>query len=61
MPKVKCPVCGKPFDADSSEAMPFCSPRCRDIDLNRWVSEEYGLPYASEDETPDGLPEDRQE
>jgi endogenous inhibitor of DNA gyrase (YacG/DUF329 family) len=41
--------------------MPFCSPRCRDIDLNRWVSEEYGLPYASEDETPDGLPEDRQE
>lgn len=30
--------------------MPFCSLRCRQIDLGRWLDEKYGLPYESEDE-----------
>jgi endogenous inhibitor of DNA gyrase (YacG/DUF329 family) len=30
--------------------MPFCSPRCRQVDLGRWLGEKYGLPYESEDE-----------
>jgi uncharacterized protein len=39
-PTVRCPICGKivPFDDPS---MPFCSDRCRLIDLGNWASEEY--------------------
>ena len=36
----KCPVCGKPVSPDSR---PFCSPRCRDVDLNRWLSGGYRI------------------
>ena len=53
MTKVRCPVCEKQFDSEESDAMPFCSQRCRDIDLNRWLTEGYGLPYESEDELPE--------
>ena len=47
-PTVPCPVCKKP----SSQAHhPFCSGRCRDIDLNRWLSDGYVIPVkAGEDE-----------
>jgi len=31
--------------------MPFCGPRCRRIDLQRWLDEAYGLPYEA-DESP---------
>ena len=41
-----CPVCGKPA-ADASR--PFCSERCRDVDLNRWLSGSYAIP-GKEDE-----------
>ena len=36
-----CPICGKPADA---EAFPFCSRRCADIDLNRWLKGAYAIP-----------------
>ena len=40
-PTRPCPVCGKP----SSQAHhPFCSGRCADIDLNRWLSGSYVIP-----------------
>lgn len=42
-----CPVCGKPA-ADASQ--PFCSPRCRDIDLNRWLSGTYVIPGRDEED-----------
>ncbi len=45
----KCPICGKPA-AEASK--PFCSERCRDVDLNRWLSGSYvvpGRPEADED------------
>jgi len=45
MALVKCPTCDKPFESASSPAMPFCSTRCRQIDLGRWLSEEQRLPY----------------
>ncbi len=49
-----CPICGKP----SSQAdHPFCSPRCADIDLNRWLSGAYVIPGrdpgAADDERDD--------
>ena len=31
----RCPICGRPAAEDTR---PFCSPRCRDVDLNRWLS-----------------------
>jgi endogenous inhibitor of DNA gyrase (YacG/DUF329 family) len=47
-PKGKpCPICGKP----SVEASrPFCSERCRDVDLNRWLSNSYAIPAAKDDD-----------
>ena len=53
-PKLRpCPICGKP----SVEAVkPFCSKRCADVDLHRWLGGVYALPAAdqgddSDDET----------
>jgi endogenous inhibitor of DNA gyrase (YacG/DUF329 family) len=43
----RCPLCGKPKD----EAFkPFCSKRCADIDLNRWLSGVYVVPVKDEDD-----------
>jgi len=43
-----CPICGKPAQLATR---PFCSNRCRDVDLNRWLSGSYVVPGAeSEDE-----------
>ena len=35
-----CPVCRKPADRDAT-AFPFCSARCRTVDLGRWLDESY--------------------
>jgi endogenous inhibitor of DNA gyrase (YacG/DUF329 family) len=46
----KCPICGKPA---TEASRPFCSERCRDVDLNRWLSNSYaipGRPEADEDQ-----------
>ena len=42
-----CPICGKPAKADSR---PFCSERCRDVDLNRWLSNSYAIPGRKDDD-----------
>ncbi|MBY0381260.1 MAG: DNA gyrase inhibitor YacG [Xanthobacteraceae bacterium] len=41
-----CPICGKP-SVEASK--PFCSERCRDIDLNRWLSGSYAIPARETD------------
>ena len=43
----KCPICGKPA---TEASRPFCSERCRDVDLNRWLSNSYAIPAARDDE-----------
>jgi endogenous inhibitor of DNA gyrase (YacG/DUF329 family) len=45
-----CPICGKATD---QAFKPFCSKRCADIDLNRWLSGVYAVP-VKEDEDEDG-------
>lgn len=47
-----CPICGKPRDP---KYRPFCSARCADIDLARWLRGDYVVPGppAEEDERPD--------
>ena len=37
----KCPICGKPADPTHR---PFCSKRCADVDLQRWLSGRYAIP-----------------
>jgi endogenous inhibitor of DNA gyrase (YacG/DUF329 family) len=43
----KCPICGKPA---SGTTPPFCSPRCRDVDLNRWLKGTYVIPGKDDEE-----------
>jgi uncharacterized protein len=50
----KCPICGKPTDENIK---PFCSKRCADVDLHRWLSGSYAIP-ATEDEEEDGRREE---
>ncbi|MBT0665802.1 DNA gyrase inhibitor YacG [Geobacter pelophilus] len=41
---VKCPICRKPVVWDGNPDRPFCSNRCRMVDLGAWASEEYAVP-----------------
>ena len=49
-PALHCPICGKPTE---QAFKPFCSKRCADIDLNRWLSGVYAAP-TKEEEDEDG-------
>lgn len=42
--EVICPNCKKKFNYYSSEFRPFCSERCRLIDLGQWLTESYTVP-----------------
>ena len=42
-----CPICGKPV---AQEFRPFCSRRCADVDLNRWLSGVYAVPVKEDEE-----------
>ena len=51
----RCPLCSKPADAAFK---PFCSKRCADIDLNRWLSGVYAVPVKeNDDEDGERLPQ----
>jgi uncharacterized protein len=54
-PTRPCPVCRKP---SSQQFHPFCSARCADIDLNRWLSGTYVIPAepADDDEDTESIP-----
>jgi endogenous inhibitor of DNA gyrase (YacG/DUF329 family) len=42
----RCAICGKPQEARFA---PFCSKRCADIDLNRWLKGGYVVPGAQDE------------
>jgi endogenous inhibitor of DNA gyrase (YacG/DUF329 family) len=42
-----CPICSKPVDP---VARPFCSKRCADVDLQRWLSGRYVVPGTDDDD-----------
>jgi endogenous inhibitor of DNA gyrase (YacG/DUF329 family) len=56
--KVSCPICKKIVEWDGNEFRPFCSERCRNIDLHSWVSEQYRI---AGDEAPDDNSEEPDE
>jgi hypothetical protein len=51
---MKCPICKKEADLNG-EFFPFCSERCKIIDLGNWASERYVIstPVQADDEEPD--------
>lgn len=51
---MSCPICARESDA---KYRPFCSRRCADVDLARWLNGSYALPVeAIDDENPAELP-----
>jgi endogenous inhibitor of DNA gyrase (YacG/DUF329 family) len=51
--RVKCPTCRREIDWANTPFRPFCSERCRLIDLGAWLSEKHAIPG----ETATGDPE----
>ncbi len=47
---IKCPVCKKLTTWQENPWRPFCSERCKLIDLGKWVSEEYKIEGEKEEE-----------
>jgi len=45
----KCPICGKPA---KRAHQPFCSGRCADVDLGRWLNEDYRIPTSEAPDNP---------
>ena len=48
--KVACPLCGK---AAEETFTPFCSKRCSDLDLGKWLKGNYAVPVVEMDDLPD--------
>ncbi|MBO7708795.1 MAG: DNA gyrase inhibitor YacG [Thermoguttaceae bacterium] len=49
---MKCPICGREFEPkDAESSLPFCSDRCKTIDLGRWLDEKY--PFLSDKDEED--------
>lgn len=46
-----CPECG---DTAEQRYRPFCSKRCADVDLSRWLRGAYAIPGGNADEDEDG-------
>ena len=42
---LQCPYCRKEFERSTTKSMPFCSSRCKQIDLGLWLNEVHGMPY----------------
>ena len=47
---MQCPTCDRQSDPKKSESLPFCSERCRQIDLVRWLGEKHALPTVPREE-----------
>jgi endogenous inhibitor of DNA gyrase (YacG/DUF329 family) len=53
MKAAKCPICGRSMAGGGRAEWPeypFCSPRCKQIDLGNWLRERYGVPAEEPDD-----------
>jgi hypothetical protein len=48
----RCPICAKPAPRSTNPSAPFCSARCRQIDLGKWLNDEYRIPANADDDDP---------
>ena len=55
--KHHCPICKKATDSETDAEFPFCSQRCRLLDLGNWASEKYVVSEPAMDESDSGIPE----
>jgi uncharacterized protein len=56
---VKCPTCGRPVEwSEASRYRPFCSDRCRLIDLGAWLTEQHKIADESGAEPEEQAPGD---
>jgi endogenous inhibitor of DNA gyrase (YacG/DUF329 family) len=45
-----CPICGEEVaPRGANKAFPFCSARCKSIDLGKWLNEDYRVPEAPDE------------
>jgi endogenous inhibitor of DNA gyrase (YacG/DUF329 family) len=61
---MNCPICQKPVDdpkPGEKNFYPFCSERCKLIDLGRWLGGKYQIPVVDTDEAHDGEVEESDE
>jgi endogenous inhibitor of DNA gyrase (YacG/DUF329 family) len=49
----RCPVCDATVDLATCSTVPFCSDRCRLIDLGRWLDEAYAVPETKRSDPED--------
>jgi endogenous inhibitor of DNA gyrase (YacG/DUF329 family) len=52
----RCPICGKTFEVatlDDLPSFPFCSDRCKLVDLGRWIDGDYAIPDGPAPEPPE--------
>ena len=51
MKLIRCPRCGKQAEYEGNEFRPFCSERCKLLDLGAWADEAYAIPTGTTDIT----------
>lgn len=58
MAVLRCPICQRSVEAVEPKLKPFCSERCRAVDLGKWLGGDYRIPVRTEheDEDGDGVP-----
>jgi uncharacterized protein len=49
--KANCPICRKPTNSEAIADFPFCSERCKLLDLGNWASEKYVISSPAFDES----------
>lgn len=56
-PTAPCPQCRKPASLDTANRFrPFCSERCKMLDLGEWFAEKHTIAVAESDSDPDEAP-----
>lgn len=50
---VKCPTCSTKVQWEGNPYRPFCSERCKLIDLGKWIKGDYAIPVMEDDDRPE--------
>jgi hypothetical protein len=52
----RCPICDRPVaPREENRAFPFCSPRCKGVELGKWLNEEYRVAVDPSSDDEDGV------
>ncbi|MBR5998218.1 MAG: DNA gyrase inhibitor YacG [Deltaproteobacteria bacterium] len=51
--RIRCPICGRESEWEGNPSRPFCSERCRLVDLGHWADESYRVPVKDDGPSPD--------